>query len=216
MRLSSASAVLALGLLVVGCDDKGPTPTTPTTTAGAPKADSPIVTQLVSAQAQLEAAKAEVAKYEAQIADYTKQLGDLNGKLAVAEKALADSKAKFQAQVAPLQQKLDELNKRIKTLEAVKVGNAGPRRAYRLVHAGFDVGGLINKGSETLASLKTEADKYQKQIDGLLAQADAAGLPFTKEIAGYTSQIKSVTEQLTSAQGLLASAQSQLASLTGE
>ncbi len=220
MRISSVSAVLAFGLLAIGCGDKGSSappassPATPgaTTPPIVQNAVKPITDGLAATQAQVDAAKAEVVKYQTQVNDYQKQLGDLGGKKAAAEKALADINAEAAAKVAPLQKQLDDLNKQIKALESVKVGRVGK---YRMVTAGFDVGGLIDKGSGTLTSLKTKADECQKTIDGILSKAKSAGLPYVDQIATYTDSIKTVTASLDKAQGLLGSAQQNLSSLTG-
>lgn len=225
MRITSAAALLAFGLLAIGCGDQSgkqaADATPPASNTPVPlvqKIVQPVTDGLAKAAGttteQLEAAKKDIAKYEAQVRGYQSQLADLTTKKTAAEKALADINAKAQAQVAPIQSQLDELNKQIKALEAVKVG-ASPVK-YPVARAGFDVGGLLNKGSDTVASLKTKADGYQKQIDDILARAKAAGLPYVEQIASYTDSIKTVTGSLTKAQGLLSSAQQNLGALTGD
>lgn len=225
MRQLSSLALLSASLLLAACGkpaaqqpaveqpaaQQSAVEAAPAAQPAAQPAASPVSTIADDLTAKLDAAKAEVAKYQAQVEGFLKDKAGLETKLSEAmqafEKIMSDAKAK----VAPLQEKLDELNKQIKSLESLPgVGGApstGPARA------GFDLGGLTGKAGDKIATLKAEAEKYQKQIDEIMGQAKALGLPYTEQITGYTDQLKSVTNSLTTAQGLLGLAKDKLAQL---
>ena len=226
MRIAPFSALVAFGLLATACDDK-PAPTTPLASP-APNTTAPAIQNLVkpvtdginkaagATAEQLEAAKNEVAKWEGEVAKLDGQIKEQQAKaealVAQKNKAIADAEAAAEKEVAPIRQLLADTKKQIDALKALKIGRT-PK--YTPAQAGFDVGGILSKGSDKIAALEAQAAKYQTQIDGILAKAKDAGLPYTDQITAVTSKISTLTSALTSAKGMLTSAQSQLSSLQG-